>query len=174
MRTRAPRRSSRTCSNGEGAVASPLAAALAAACAPGPGSPRPFPDLRRGVHDGSRGIDLDGGAVRRRCAGLGRSVGAGGFSLADLYRAEAATPNPKPHKSLINIFLGGGPPHQDMWEIKTEAPSEIRGEFKPINTNVPGIQICEVFEKLAGLMDKAAVIRSVVGCRGGHDALHCE
>ena len=60
-----------------------------------------------------------------------------------------------------------------MWEIKTEAPSEIRGEFKAIKTNVPGIEICEVFKNLAGLMDKAAVIRSVVGCRGGHDAFQC-
>ena len=60
-----------------------------------------------------------------------------------------------------------------MWEIKSEAPSEVRGEFKPINTNVPGIQIGEVFEKLAGMMDKAAVIRSVVGCSGGHDSFQC-
>ena len=74
---------------------------------------------------------------------------------------------------MINIFLGGGPPHQDLWDIKTEAPSEIRGEFKPIKTSVPGIEICEVFPKLAGLMDKAAVIRSVVGCAGGHDAVQC-
>ena len=49
------------------------------------------------------------------------------------------------HKAVINVFLGGGPPHQDMWDIKTEAPAEIRGEFKPIATNVPGIQIGEVF-----------------------------
>ena len=103
----------------------------------------------------------------------GLSMGMGGFTLADLYRAEAANGNPKKHKGLINVFLGGGPPHQDMWEIKTEAPSEIRGEFKPIKTNVPGIEICEVFPKLAGLMDKAAVIRSVVGCSGGHDAYLC-
>jgi hypothetical protein len=60
-----------------------------------------------------------------------------------------------------------------MWEIKTEAPSEIRGEFRPIATNVAGIQICEVFPKLAQLMDKAVVIRSVVGCEGRHDAAQC-
>lgn len=103
------------------------------------------------------------------------SFGAGGFTLADLYRAEAASGNTgkRSHKAVINIFLAGGPPHQDMWEIKTEAPSEVRGEFRPIPTNVPGIQICEVFPKLAGLMDKAAVIRSVVGCRGGHDGMQC-
>ena len=47
------------------------------------------------------------------------------------------------HKAVINIFLGGGPPHQDMWDIKTEAPSEIRGPFKPISTNVAGVHIGE-------------------------------
>ena len=60
-----------------------------------------------------------------------------------------------------------------MWDLKTEAPAEIRGEFKPIATNVPGIQICEVFPQLAARMDKCAVIRSIVGASGGHDALQC-
>ncbi len=105
-------------------------------------------------------------------------MGAGGLSLADILRAEAASAgtiaNTKhSHKSVINIFLAGGPPHQDMWDIKSEAPSEVRGEFRAINTNVAGIQICEVFPKLAAMMDKAAIIRSVVGCSGGHDAVQC-
>ncbi len=103
----------------------------------------------------------------------GLSFGATSFGLADLYRAEAAQGKSNSHKAVIQIFLGGGPPHQDMWEIKTDAPSEIRGEFRPIATNVPGIQICEVFPKLAGLMDKSAVIRSIVGCFGRHDAFQC-
>jgi hypothetical protein len=103
----------------------------------------------------------------------GLSFGVGGFTLADLMRAEAASGQSSSHKAVINIFLAGGPPHQDMWEIKTEAPSEIRGEFKPIKTNVPGIEICEVFPQLAQLMDKAAVIRSIVGCSGGHDPYVC-
>src|SRR5262249_12405091 len=90
-----------------------------------------------------------------------------------IYRAEAAAGRPSRPKAVINIFLGGGPPHQDMWEIKTEAPKEIRGEFKPINTKVPGIQICEVFPRIAGLMDKFAVIRSGVGATGGHAAFQC-
>src|SRR5687768_2757316 len=70
---------------------------------------------------------------------------AAGLSLADIMRAEAATGRRKPHKAVINIFLGGGPPHQDMWEIKNDAPSDIKGEFKAIGTKVPGIEICEVF-----------------------------
>ena len=95
------------------------------------------------------------------------------LSLADLFRAEARAGTRSSHKAVINIFLGGGPPHQDTWEIKTEAPAEIRGEFKPIATKVPGIDICEVFPQLAGLMDKAAVIRSIVGAAERHDAFQC-
>ncbi len=114
------------------------------------------------------------GQSRRSFLQIGAlSFGAGGLTLADLYRAEAASGNPRSQKAVINIFLAGGPPHQDMWDIKTEAPSEVRGEFQPIGTNVAGIQICEVFPQLAGLMDKAAIIRSVVGCRGGHDGFQC-
>jgi hypothetical protein len=104
----------------------------------------------------------------------GLSMGAvGGTTLTDLLRAESTSVAPKSQKSIINIFLGGGPPHQDMWEIKTEAPAEIRGEFAPISTAVPGIQIGECFPKLAAMMDKLVVIRSVVGCSGGHDAFQC-
>jgi hypothetical protein len=116
---------------------------------------------------------LCGGLSRRQFLTIGGlSFGAGGFGLADLLRAEA-TSGKSTHKGLINIFLGGGPPHQDMWEIKTEAPSEIRGEFRPIATNVPGIQICEVFPELAKRMDKSVVIRSVVGCKDRHEAYQC-
>ena len=104
----------------------------------------------------------------------GLATGAiGGFNLASLLRAESTSPRKNSEKAVINIFLGGGPPHQDMWDIKTEAPSEIRGEFSPIETAVPGIQIGECFPKLAGLMDKLVVIRSVVGCSGAHDAYQC-
>ena len=95
------------------------------------------------------------------------------LSLADLFRAEARAGTRSSHKAVINIFLGGGPPHQDMWDLKTDAPAEIRGEFKPIATNVPGIQIGEVFPQLAAMMDKCAVIRSVVGATGRHDAFQC-
>jgi hypothetical protein len=77
------------------------------------------------------------------------------------------------HKALIHIYLGGGPPHQDLWDIKTEAPKEIRGEFQPIPTNVPGIQICEVFPRLAKLMDKCVIIRSIVGAIDRHAPDQC-
>ena len=78
------------------------------------------------------------------------------------------------HKAVINIFLGGGPPHQDMWDIKTEAPAEIRGEFKPIATKVPGIQIGEVFPQIAARMDKCVPSSAPSSApRGGHDAFQC-
>src|SRR5206468_7317206 len=102
------------------------------------------------------------------------TFGATSLSLADIYRAEAQTGvHGSQHKAVINIFLGGGPPHQDMWDLKMDAPVEIRGEFKPIATKVPGIQICEVFPRIAARMDKFVALRAVVGARGGHDAVQC-
>ena len=97
----------------------------------------------------------------------------GGLSLAQLLRLEALGGQGHSHKSVINIFLPGGPPHQDMWDIKVDAPAEIRGEFQPIKTSVPGIEIGELFPRIAGMMDKFVPIRSMVGARGGHDAYQC-
>ena len=71
------------------------------------------------------------------------------------------------------IFLPGGPPHQDFFDLKMDAPSEIRGEFRPIKTNVPGIEICEHFPLIAAQMDKLIPIRSIVGASGAHDAFEC-
>src|ERR1700716_973564 len=106
------------------------------------------------------------GSKSRLCDGVSRrnflrigalGVGASCLTLADVLRAEArAGAAGTRHKAVINIFLGGGPPHQDMWDLKMDAPTEIKGEFKPIATNVPGIQICEVFPKIAARMDKCA------------------
>jgi hypothetical protein len=119
------------------------------------------------------------GVTRRSFLRVGAfTFGAASLTLADIYRAEAAAKGQDPnhrtrHKALINIFLGGGPPHQDMWDIKTEAPAEIRGEFKPIATKVSGIQIGESFPRIAASADKFAFIRSVVGAKGGHDGYQC-
>jgi hypothetical protein len=122
------------------------------------------------------------GRKQRFCDGVSRrgflkigmlGLGATSLSLADIFRAEARASSGSSHKAIINILLAGGPPHQDMWDIKTEAPKEIRGEFNPIATNVPGIQIGEVFPRIASMMDKCAVIRSVVGATGRHDLLQC-
>src|SRR4051812_10112764 len=148
-------------------------------CVCGPQTPPAYLACRkRGVHTmltifGQKNRFCDG-VSRRSFLKIGAlGIGAGGLTLADLFRAEARTGTPTSHKAVINIFLGGGPPHQDMWEIKTEAPKEIRGEFKPIATRVTGIQIGETFTRIAARMDKFAILRSVVGATGGHDAVQC-
>ena len=120
------------------------------------------------------------GQQSRFCDGLSRrnflkigALGLGGLSMPQLLRAEAQAGIRTSHKAVIMIFLPGGPSHQDIFDLKMDAPSEIRGPFKPINTNVPGIQICEHLPRLAGMMDKLAIIRSIVGASGGHDAFQC-
>lgn len=121
-----------------------------------------------------RSSTLCDGISRRSFLRIGAlGIGAGAFTLPDLFRAEAANGHRSGHQAVINIFLGGGPPHQDMWDIKTDAPAEIRGEFKPIKTNVPGIEIGECFPRIARMMDKCVVIRSVVGATGHHYSFQC-
>jgi hypothetical protein len=115
------------------------------------------------------------GISRRSFLTIGAlGLGATALNLTDIFRAEArAGTTGSQHKAVINIFLGGGPPHQDMWDIRTEAPEGVRGEFKPIATNVTGIQIGETFPRIARLADKCVFIRSIVGATGGHDAVQC-
>src|SRR5437588_6817627 len=117
---------------------------------------------------------------RRYCDGVSRrnfikigALGMGGLALPELLQAEAAAGLRRSHKAVIMIYLPGGPPHQDMFDLKTEAPSEIRGDFKPIKTKVPGIQICEHLPRLAGMMDKLVLIRSMVGALDDHNAFQC-
>lgn len=117
------------------------------------------------------------------CDGMSRrgflrvgGLSLGGASLPQILSAESSTDTSSSglgHKAVIMIFLAGGPPHQDMWDIKRDAPSNIRGEFNAIKTNVPGIEICELFPKIARMADKFSFIRSVVGAQGGHDAQQC-
>jgi hypothetical protein len=107
------------------------------------------------------------------------ALGLGGLSLPQLLAIEeaqaasAGSGSGKRHKSLIMIYLCGGPPHQDMYEIKVDAPAEIRGEFAPIPTAVPGIEICELLPNLARIMDKLVPIRTIVGCRDDHAGYQC-
>src|SRR5437764_6759727 len=108
------------------------------------------------------------GQPHRFCDGISRrnflkigALGLGGLALPQLLRAEAGSGIRNSHKAIIMIYLPGGPPHQDMFDLKMDAPLEIRGEFKPIPTNVPGIQICEHLPRLAKMTDKLAIIRSI-------------
>jgi len=99
------------------------------------------------------------------------SLALGGLTLPQLLRAEAAAGTRSSQKSVILIYLVGGPPHQDMFDLKPHAPQEIAGPWRPAATNVPGIQICEAFPRLAQITDKLAIVRSLVGNQAGHDAI---
>src|SRR3954451_25203405 len=105
------------------------------------------------------GALTDGGlVVQRSVRAEGR--GAGGLALPQLLRAEAAAKVKSSHKSVIFIYLVGGPPHQDMFDLKPGAPKEIAGPWKPTATSVPGVQVCEAFPRLAWIMDRLVVVRS--------------
>ena len=99
------------------------------------------------------------------------SLGVAGLSLPQLLRAEAAAGTRSSQKSVILIYLVGGPPHQDMFDLKPNAPKEVAGPWKPIATNVNGIQIGEAFPRLARIMDKLVVVRSLVGNQVDHDCI---
>ena len=109
-----------------------------------------------------------------RVGGLATAgMGFAGLSLPQLLQAEAQSPSCRPGKAVIMVFLPGGPPHQDMWDLKPDAPQEIRGPLQPISTSVSGIQICELFPKIAASMERYVAIRSIVGASGRHDAFQC-
>jgi hypothetical protein len=102
------------------------------------------------------------------CDGLSRrewmqvgGLGLLGLGLPSVLRAESKAANRSGSaKSCIMLFLAGGPSHLDMWDMKPFAPAEIRGEFKPITTSVPGVQVCEHLPRLARHMDQCALVRS--------------
>lgn len=125
-------------------------------------------------------LNILGGTGDRFCDGYSRreflqigGLALGGLTLPQILAAEASAGVRKSHKAIIMVFLPGGPPHQDMFDLKMDAPSDIRGEFKPIPTNVSGIQICEHMPRLAKMMDKFAIIRSLVGARDEHASQIC-
>ncbi|MHC5544396.1 DUF1501 domain-containing protein, partial [Singulisphaera rosea] len=116
------------------------------------------------------------GARQRYCDGLSRrsflkigGLAMGGLGLPELLRAEEGA-GKRSHKAVIMVYLAGGLPHQDTFDLKPKAPEGIRGEFKPIATKVPGIEIGELLPMTASSMDKLAVIRSIVGLRDEHSS----
>lgn len=117
----------------------------------------------------------------RHCDGLNRrdflAAGAltlGGLTLADLLRAEDAAGVGSSNKAIINIHLDGGPPQMDMIDLKPSAPQEVRGEFQPISTAIPGFRITELLPRLGAMADRFAFIRSLVGAASRHDAFQCQ
>ncbi len=113
------------------------------------------------------------GARYRVCDGLSRrdvlrvgALGLAGLALPDVLRLQAqagsgAAANRSAGKSVIFVFLAGGPSHIDMYDLKPDAPAEIRGEFNPIETNVPGIRMCELMPLQARIADKLSIVNGV-------------
>jgi uncharacterized protein (DUF1501 family) len=97
----------------------------------------------------------------------------GGLALPDLLRAQAQSGASNAAKGIIMVLLPGGPTHLDTFDLKPDAPAEIRGEFRPIATNVPGIDLCELMPRLAQIADRLTVIRSLVGFRDDHNTHWC-
>jgi hypothetical protein len=117
------------------------------------------------------------GSKQRFCDGISRrnflQIGAfgAGLSLAGMLRAREASGSGSSTKAAIMIYLPGGPSHMDMYDLKPDAPKEFKGEFKPIATNVAGVQICEHFPLQAKMWDKLACIRSIVSVDEHSDSL---
>jgi hypothetical protein len=96
------------------------------------------------------------------------SLGALGISLGDVFAATGGA-GPKDERSVIVLWLSGGPPHHDTFDMKPDAPSDIRGPFKPIPTNVSGMTICEHLPRIAKVTDKHAVVRSMTSSVNDHE-----
>lgn len=115
------------------------------------------------------------GMHRRNFLKMG-GLAMGGLSLSGLLQAEAVSginSAKNSHKAIIMVLMPGGPPHQDMYDLKPDAPAEIRGEFNPISTSVSGIQICELLPRIAKMMDDFVVIRSLTDCFDQHNLHQC-
>ena len=119
------------------------------------------------------------GQPTRHCDGQTRrsflragALGVGGFTLADLLRAENGKRSST--KAVINIHLDGGPPQMDMIDPKPEAPAELRGEFAGIRSKLPGVHLTELMPRMAAAADRFVFLRSLVGSAGRHDGFQCQ
>ena len=115
------------------------------------------------LHLGNVNIPLCSGVTRRSFLQVGAAAMTG-LNLADFAQLRAAgVVDEKKAKirNCITLFLVGSPGQHDTWDMKPDAPEDIRGKFKPISTSVPGVQICEHFPRMAKMMDRVALIRSL-------------
>lgn len=99
------------------------------------------------------------------------TIGSTGLTLPGLLKADAQAGSSGSQKSVIMIYLVGGPPHQDMFDLKPNAPKEVAGPWRPVASNVPGMELCEAFPMLSRVADKLVTVRSLVGSQSGHDAI---
>jgi hypothetical protein len=112
------------------------------------------------------------GVSRRSFLRIG-SLGLAGLSLPQLLRAEAQAKETSPQKSVVMIYLPGGPTQHETFDPKPNAPAEIRGSFDPISTRIPGTQFCELLPKLSQMADKFSVVRTLVGMENRHESFQC-
>ena len=113
----------------------------------------------------------------RRTTGLSRrsmleagAIGLLGLSQGELLAARSLAAGPSQRrKSVIFLFLTGGLSHQDSFDLKPDAPDTVRGEFKPIATRTPGVQVCEHLPLLAARSDRYALVRSIATNSSGHE-----
>ncbi len=125
------------------------------------------------ISGSSSGRAFCDGVSRRDFLKIG-GLAMGGLSLPQILQAEALSKVGRSAKSVIMIYMAGAPPHQDLFDLKMDAPLEYRGPYKPISTNVPGIQISEHMPFSAKIMDKLVPIRSMWGSvTGDHDSHVC-
>jgi hypothetical protein len=110
------------------------------------------------------------GIDRRGFLRVGSLAGLGLADVMRLQQAQGAAADSKRDVNCIFIFIIGGMPHQDMWDMKPDAPAEIRGEFNPISTAVPGIQVSDLLPHVAGVTDKLAILRSLTHTDPDHTA----
>jgi hypothetical protein len=102
------------------------------------------------------------------------ALGLGGLALGDLLRlrARAAAGGPEPDTSVILLWLPGGPPHMETYDMKPDAPSEYRGEFRPIPSVLPGVDLCELLPRHAKLAHKFNIVRSIAHEFADHGGGH--
>jgi len=113
------------------------------------------------------------GPVTRRSFLQAGAVGVGGLGLNQLMAMQArAAAGASKDTACIFVWLPGGPPHMEMYDMKPDAPSEYRGEFSPIRTNVSGIEVCELLPMHATIADKFSIIRSVQHTFSDHGGAH--
>ncbi|MGE3803034.1 MAG: DUF1501 domain-containing protein [Gemmataceae bacterium] len=121
-------------------------------------------------------LTIASGKTYRHCDGISRrgflrvgALGLGGLTLADVFRLRAAANQPaRPNKSVIIIYLNGGASQSDMFDVKPAAPAEFRGEFKAIDTSVPGIKVSEHLPMQARIAHRYAILNGMQTITSGH------
>ena len=125
-------------------------------------------------------LTILGDRTSRFCDGVSRrsflrigSLGLGGVAVPSSLNADAATAHSSDSRSVVMVYLPGGPTQYETFDPKPGTPPEIRGSFGPISTNLPGVQFCELLPSLSGMADRFSVVRTLVGMKNRHESFQC-